>query len=41
MVIELQKFSKTVVNEHDKEIPKEKYVFLEERQEIFDEPRLK
>ena len=31
----------TVTNEHDKEIPKEKYVSPEERQEIIDELRLK
>ena len=33
--------SETVTNEHDKEIPKEKYVSPEERQEIIDELRLK
>ena len=33
--------SKTVTNEHDKEIPKERYVSPEERQEIIDELRLK
>ena len=31
----------SVTNEHEKEIPKEKYVSLEERQEIDDELRLK
>ena len=36
-----QNNSKTVTNEYDKEIPKEKYVFPEERQEITDELRLK
>ena len=33
--------SKTVLNEHDKEIPKERYISPEERQEIIDELRLK
>ena len=33
--------SETVINEHDKEIPKEKYISPEERQEIIDELRLK
>ena len=33
--------SETVTNEHDKEIPKEKYVSPEERLEIIDELRLK
>ena len=36
-----QNKSETVTNEHDKEIPKERYVSPEERQEIFDELRLK
>ena len=36
-----QNNSETVTNEHDKEIPKEKYLSLEERQEIIDELRLK
>ena len=36
-----QNNSEVVTNEHDKEIPKEKYVSLEERQEIIDELRLK
>ena len=36
-----QNNSETVTNEYDKEIPKEKYVFPEERQEITDELRLK
>ena len=36
-----QNNSETVTNEHDKEIPKERYVSLEERQEIIDELRLK
>ena len=31
----------TNVNEHDKEIPKERYISPEERQEIIDELRLK
>ena len=33
--------SETVTNEHDKEIPKERYITQEERQEIIDELRLK
>ena len=33
--------SETVTNEHDKEIPKEKYVSPEERQEIINKLRLK
>ena len=33
--------SEIVTNEHDKEIPKERYVSPEERQEIIDELRLK
>ena len=33
--------SETVTNEHDKEIPKERYISQEERQEIIDELRLK
>ena len=36
-----QNNSETVTNEHDKEIPKERYVSPEERQEIIDEQRLK
>ena len=36
-----QNNSETVTNEHDKEIPKEKYLSSEERQEIIDELRLK
>ena len=36
-----QNNSGTVKNEHDKEIPKEKYVSPEERREIIDELRLK
>ena len=36
-----QNNSETVTNEHDKEIPKEKYVSSEERQEIVDEVKLK
>ena len=39
--ISQQNKSQTVTNEHDKEIPKERYVSSEERQEIFDELRLK
>ena len=31
---------KAVTNEHDKEIPKERYMFPEEKQEIADELRL-
>ena len=36
-----QNNSETVTNVHDKEIPKERYVSPEERQEIIDELRLK
>ena len=35
------KNSETVTNEHDKEIPKERYVPQEERQEIIDNLRSK
>ena len=49
LLMELQKFKKnsqqnnseTVVIENDEEIPKERYVSSEERQEIIDELRLK
>ena len=33
--------SEPVTNKHDKEIPKERYISPEERQEIFDELRFK
>ena len=33
--------SETLVNEYDKEIPKERYISSKEKQEIIDEPRLK
>ena len=36
-----QNISETVSNEHDKEIPKERYVSPEESQEIIDELTLK
>ena len=36
-----QNNSETVANEHDKEIPQERFVSPEERQEIIDELRLK
>ena len=36
-----QNSSETVINEHDKEIPKERYISPEERHEIIDELRLK
>ena len=36
-----QNTSETVTNEHDKKIPKERYVYPEERQEIIDELKLK
>ena len=36
-----QNNSETVTNEHDKEIPKERYISPEERQEIIDALRLK
>ena len=32
--------SETITNEHDKEIPKEKYISTEERQKIIDDQRL-
>ena len=49
MLIKLQKLKKkpqqniseTVTNEHDKEIPEERYVSPEERQKNIDELRLK
>ena len=34
-----QNNSETVANEHDKNIPKERYVSSEERQELIDEQR--
>ena len=36
-----QNHSETVKNKHDKEIPKEKYISSEEREEIIDKLRLK
>ena len=36
-----QNNSETVTNEHDKGIPKERYIFPEKRQEIIDELRVK
>ena len=39
--ISWQNNSETVTNEHGKEIPKEKYISPEERQEIIDELKLK
>ena len=36
-----QDYSETVINKHDKEIPKERYISPKERQEIIDELRLK
>ena len=36
-----QNNSETVTNEHDEEIPKERYISPEERQKIIDELRLK
>ena len=36
-----QNNSKTVTNEHDKEVSKERYTFPEERQKIIDDLRLK
>ena len=36
-----QNNSETVTNKHNKEIPKERYISPEERQEIIDELRLK
>ena len=35
-----QNNSETVTNENDKEIPKERYIFPEERQKIIDNLRL-
>ena len=35
-----QNNSETVTNEHDKEIPKERYISPEERQKIIDDLRL-
>ena len=35
-----QNYSETVTNEHDKEIPKERYISPEERQKIIDDLRL-
>ena len=35
-----QNHSETVTNEHDKEIPKERYISPEERQKIIDDIRL-
>ena len=36
-----QNNSETATNEHDKEIPKERYISPEERQEIIDELKSK
>ena len=44
MLIKLRGFQinpKTVPNEYDQEIPKQRYISPEERQEIIDELRLK
>ena len=35
-----QNNSETITNEHDKEIPKERYISPEERQKIIDDLRL-
>ena len=35
-----ENLSKTVINEHDKGIPKERYILPKERQKIIDEIRL-
>ena len=32
--------SETITNEHEKEIPKKRYIFPEERQKIIDDLRL-
>ena len=40
-ITKFQKKSETVANEHDKEIPKERYISPEERQKMIDELRLK
>ena len=39
--MKVSKHSETVINEHDKEIPKEIYTYPEKRQEIIDDLRLK
>ena len=39
--LQLSKNWETDTNTHDKEIPKERYIFPEERQKIIDELRLK
>ena len=39
--ISQQNNSETVANNHDKEVPKERYVYPEERQEVIDELGLK
>ena len=36
----LKNISEKVINEHDKEIPKERYMYPEEKQEIIDKLRL-
>ena len=36
----LKNISEKVLNEHDKEIPKERYMYPEEKQEIIDKLRL-
>ena len=44
MLTELQNFQKKlerVANEHDKDVPKERYISPEERQKMIDELRLK
>ena len=35
-----QNNSETITNEHDKEIPKERYISLQKRQKIIDDLRL-
>ena len=35
-----QNHSETVTNEHDKEIPKERYIYLQKKGEIVDDLRL-
>ena len=42
LLTELQKFQKihNKINEHDKEIPKERYISPEERQKIIEDLRL-
>ena len=40
-ITQVSKISKTATNEHDKEIPKERYISPDKSQEIFDDLKLK